>query len=147
MKRCRPADDCSCNQVAVEGCEFTPVRRGKGKKIRVGDLIRVEHSGAINPARIEQANIIGPELMSSDCSEHRYEFGNRSRSARRIRITRMTDDPHNSILGQRTTRPGTSPLGREPVMRTVMLHMGWIDQSHENIHVEKEPGHGTSSIS
>jgi hypothetical protein len=59
----------------------------------------------------------------------------------------MADDTQNSVLRQRAGRPRCVSFRAKPVMRTVVLQVSGINQSNQDIHIQKKPAHGSSSRS
>jgi len=59
----------------------------------------------------------------------------------------MADDAQYSVLRQRTGGPRLVSLRREPRVCSFMLHVSGIDQSNQDVYVQKESRHRSSSRS
>ena len=54
----------------------------------------------------------------------------------RIRVSRMTNDAQDGILGQRAGRPRVMPLCGKTFMRVIVAYMCWINQCDQHICIQ-----------
>ncbi len=134
-------------QPSVEGRQLPIMGRGQGKQIAVRHLSRLQQSLRTDVSFIKQADIVRPKRMTRKRPQSPHHLRHRSRSSRRVWIPWMADNPHHPILGQWTSGPRIRACGREPVMRTIMLNVGRINQRNQRIHIQKKPTHGSLSSS
>jgi hypothetical protein len=132
---------------SIEGRQLALMRVSECQQIAVGDMRGVEKTRRLDPFRVEQGYIVGPESVAGQFPERRQHRGHDRGRTGTIRISRMAHNAQNSIFRQRAARPRLMALCRKPVVRAIVQHMSGIDQGDQNVYVEKKSGHGSSSRS
>ncbi len=97
--------------------------------------------------RVEQGQIVEPKFVPRKGSEDCKQFRDCRRCPWRVWVSRMSHNPQNPIFGQWACSPRSMALSAEPVVGPIVLDVGRIDERDQYIHVEEEPGHGSSSWS
>lgn len=69
MERLRSMENGIANQPLIEGGQLSLVRAGERKQITVGHLGRIQKAITIHSLRIEQRDVVGPELVAGQCAE------------------------------------------------------------------------------
>jgi len=108
---------------------------------------RVEKASPVDPFRVKHGDIVRPESMSRQFPEGCQQLRHGRRRTGTIGISRMPDNTQDSVFRQRAGCPRLMPLCREPGVRAIVQHMSGVDQSDQDVHVEKKPRHGSSSRS
>ncbi len=85
--------------------------------------------------------------MSRQLAKRSQQLGHSRGRTWRIWISRMSNNTQNAVLGQRAGCPGFVPFRGKPGMGAVMQQVGGIDQSNQDVHIQEEPGQGSSSRS
>ena len=67
------------------------------------------------------------------------------RNGLRVRAFRMADDPHDPILRRRTRHPPLLPPSTEPIVSTIVVGVGGVEQGDERLDVEQERAHSRPS--
>lgn len=120
---------------------------GQGQEITVGYLVGSEQAGWVEFLAVEDADIVGPEVMAGLSEEFGEQLRNGRRVAWRIRIALVAENAQDGVFGERAAGPSLTAGAREPSVRVVVMNMSWIEKSDQDVYVQQECGHGKSSRS
>jgi len=123
------------------------VRHGQGQKIGVGDLARIQQARSVYEFFIKQTDLVWPEFMAREGNKAHYGLDDYGGCGLRVEVSRISDDPQDTVFSQRACGPDLLANGLQPAVRRVVLDVRRIDQRNENIHVEQKPAHNSSSSS
>jgi hypothetical protein len=113
----------------IERHQSPPVLHGERKQVDVGELLGAENVRVVDELFVEQGNIAGPEdvvVGFRGLKEMINCFANRNWES----IAWLREYPHKTVLGERTTCPALSPVHGEPPMRSGVVYMLLVEQSH-----------------
>ncbi len=129
----------------IERGQLAPMRMSERQQITIGNVGGVQDSRCAHMFTVEQRYVVGPEGVSGQLSECRKQFSYGCGGTRGRWVSRMAEDTQNSVFCQGAGCPCPAPLCGKPVMCAVVLHMGGIDQSNQDVDVQKKLAHGSSS--
>lgn len=95
---------------------------GKCQQVRIGDLPVAVESGAVDCRWIEDADVVGPTLVSvaeRRLVQHCYSLGRRDRVA----VRRVAEDPDEAVLCERRRRPTCLAVLAEPCLSRLVPYM------------------------
>jgi hypothetical protein len=115
---------------------------------RVARDSRVERQEVRGEERfVGDADLVRPELVSCQATDGHQRLDNGARWTWGIRVPWMTDYPDEAILRKWAGCETPVTNSREPSVSLVVLHMRWINESYQDVHVQQEHRHGSSSRS
>lgn len=114
-------------QRSIKGDETSATARRQCEQVGVGDLTRTVQMGPIDDLRVQQTDIAGPELVASGCARSAEQI-DRYRRRDLTRVTRLADDPYETVLGDRARGPSGPDLIIEPVVGAGMIDMVAVEQ-------------------
>lgn len=147
MKRLRSLDNSVANQPLVKRGQLAIMHPSKSQEITVGDTSGVQKARWIYMFSVEERHIVGPKRMARQLPECGQQLGNGSGRTRRVWISGMADNAQHPVFRERTSGPGLLTLRSKPFVRRVVSNVSRIDQGNQDIDIQQEPGHGSSSRS
>jgi hypothetical protein len=92
-------------------------------------------STGVSDARIQEAHVVGPELMVL-APRRLAQALDESAYGQRVRVRRVRHDPNAAVLGQRARRPAARGIATEPLARTPVQRVVRIEQGDQDVDVE-----------
>ena len=106
------------------------------EEIDVRQLPRPMNPRSVRNRRVKQGKVSWPELMKSGCSSLPKERDGLCRW-NRLRISGLTDDADEAILGEWARCPSASRSGSEPGLRALVVSVRLIEEGDQHIDIQQ----------
>ncbi len=123
-------------KAVVECNQHAPSMHRESQQIHIGQNFRTTNLAEIKMLRIGQRNIVSPELMIAGrgrLSQAPSGFGQRQSG----RVSRLRQNTHTTIFGQRARCPSLRSICDQPLMSTSMMDVCRIKQCDQEIDIEE----------
>lgn len=104
---------------AIKRDELPAMPNGERKQVEISELAWSVNSRRISDTRVEQTEVIRPELVDGTCAGFPKPF-HYCAHRHRIRIRRMRHDAHTAVFGYGTGCPTGARMDDEPFRRAHM---------------------------
>ena len=120
-------------------CDQAPaVVQGQRQQVHVGQLARAVDVGVVEVPAIEQADVVGPELVKTrgrGLRQHGREYG----QGLRVGVTRLAHDAQATVLPQRATGPALFDMRLQPAGGFGVMDVVAVVQGNQHVDVEQRP--------
>ena len=138
---------CRCSRLApftastgilsIESREYAAALHGKAEQIHIGQLLMADDPLGVEEPVIDQADLIGPERVTTAGGERSQSFDELSDTGRRVCLRQRRRGPQKAVLGQRTRGPSARSEIGEPIVGGVVVNVCGLEEREQHVDVEQ----------
>ena len=121
---------------SIEGDESSAAMDRQREEVEIGELAGPVDAVMSRDGLVEQTHRIRPELMFR-ARAGACQLRQRHRGRNGVRVRRLRENPHASVLGDRARCPAALCIGHQPRSRRAMILVATIEQRDDDVDVEQ----------